>query len=1610
MFFISYIANTVLVLTMLILMTLFQVSLAAPSAPMGASTLGDFVWEDLDADGVKDPGEPGINGVTVNLYQDGTNGNPMDGQIQPSELINTLVTGNDPNSPESTSSDGYYDFPVTAGAGIVYIVEIPDSNFDPGGPLENYMYTGNNDVNVYNGDEPRVIPLPGLQVDYDEADFGYVKLDPVNLGNLVWHDANNDGLVGTGETGIDGIDVELYKAGDDPTADMPVATDTTSGGGFYSFDDLTPGQYFVYIPNAPADFPLSSTPTDGADNQEDNDDNGDQPGGFNTPTQSPIVTLAGDTEPTDDGDGEDGDLTIDFGFFSPVRVGDLVWEDINNNGLVDPGEDGIPGVDIQIFTLGQDPKVDTPIQTDITDADGLYSFEDLDPGEYFVYMPTPPVGFPNSSTPTDIVADNGVDDNDNGIQAAGPGTEVNSSVFELFSGMEPTDDGDGPNGDLTIDFGFYSDAVVNLGDLVWFDANDNGMVDVGEDGVEGVDVQLFEAGDDPTTATPLATDTTDADGLYSFDDLEEGVYFVYIPNPPAEAPTSSTPTDGADNGENDDDNGDQPGGTGAPIRSPDVTLAVGEEPTITDDGDDTDGDLTVDFGLYAPLSIGNTVWEDSDNDGVQDPGEDGIEGVVVQLFPAGADPTTDTPLATDTTDPDGLYEFEDLAPGDYFIYIPTPPADSPNSSDNTDMADNDEDGDDNGDQPGGTGTPVTSPVFNLTSGEEPTNDSGDDDEPLDDANSNQTIDFGFYPDPIVNLGNLVWLDKNDNGMVDTDETGIDGVVVELYDSSQTPGVDAPLATDTTSGGGFYNFLELAPGDYVVHIPTTPTGYPTSSTPTDGADNQEDNDDNGDQPGGSGTAATSPVITLEEDAEPTGDGDTVNGNMTDDDNGDLTVDFGFFAPLSLGDTVWNDVNNDGILDPGEAGIEGVVVELYEAGADPATDSPIATDTTDPDGLYEFEDLAPGDYILYIPTPPADFPASSDNTDPNDNGEDNDDNGSQSAPGAPVESPVITLSSNEEPTDDGDDSNGDQTVDFGFYEPSGVSLGNQVWYDENNDGIKDPEEDGINGVVVELYEIGQAPGFDDPIATDTTDGDGFYGFNDLDEGTYVVYIPEPPADYPTSSDNTDMADNQEDDDDNGDQPGGSGTPITSPEITLVAGEEPTDDDDDENGDQTVDFGLYAPPLSVGNTVWEDADNDGIKDPEEAGIEGVVIELYEDGADPLVDDPIATVTTDPDGNYMFEDVDPGDYFLYIPNPPADFPTSSDNTDMADNGEDDDDNGDQPDGSGTPVTSPVFNLSPGDEPADDGDPNSDETLDFGFYATELVNLGDLVWLDKNDDGMVGTDESGIEGVEVQLFEAGDDPTTATPLATDTTDADGLYNFDELEEGTYFVYIPNAPADAPTSSTPTDGADNGENDDDNGDQPGGSGTPVRSPDVTLVGGEEPADAEDGDGTDGDLTVDFGFFTPVDLGNEVWHDADNDGIMDPEEDGIEGVVVELYEAGADPATDAPLATDTTDSDGMYEFEDLAPGDYIVYLPAPPADFPNSSDPTDTADNGEDDDDNGIQDAIMMASWTQRKMASKVWLSSYMKLATILPPMHLSLPILRIQMASTILKIWHLVIM
>ena len=183
---------------------------------------------------------------------------------------------------------------------------------------------------------------------------------------------------------------------------------------------------------------------------------------------------------------------------------------------------------------------------------------------------------------------------------------------------------------------------------------------------------------------------------------------------------------------------------------------------------------------------------------------------------------------------------------------------------------------------------------------------------------------------------------------------------------------------------------------------------------------------------------------------------------------------------------------------------------------------------------------------------------------------------------------------------------------------------------------------------------------------------------------------------------------------------------------------DTDDEAAVDGIVDFLQVLGPaeveidfpnesvLALGGIVFEDnnggvAQNNGLLDAGELGIAGVTVQLFGNGnLDPATDTPIATTTTLADGTYNFPDLDAGDYLTFIPN--AQFATgqplfgftNSTGNDPAPDPDDDvdgDDNGTLIAGVG--VSTGVITLASNAEPINDDDtnPNTNTTLDFGFF-----------------------------------------------------------------------------------------------------------------------------------------------------------------------------------------------------------------------------------------------------------------------------------------------------------
>ncbi len=297
---------------------------------------------------------------------------------------------------------------------------------------------------------------------------------------------------------------------------------------------------------------------------------------------------------------------------SCASLGNYVWYDVNANGKQDGGELGVPNVQVQLYRCVDNALV----ATTMTDANGLYLFNGLLPNDYYVKVVAPAGYIFTSKNAAGTTGENDSDADDTGL-------------------MTCTTLSDGEN-DLSWDTGLYQLAAI--GDRVWHDVNVNGVQDVGETGVNGVTVELYNCVGDVLVATSV----TAGDGLYSFT-IPPGDYYVKFTNLPAGYVFTASVA----------------GGLSDPSDSDANTLTGKTDCTTIVSGEN---DTTWDAGIYIPASLGNRVWFDTNANGVQDPGELGVDNVTVELYACAGDVL----LASTTTTGGGLYGFK-VFPGDYYV-------------------------------------------------------------------------------------------------------------------------------------------------------------------------------------------------------------------------------------------------------------------------------------------------------------------------------------------------------------------------------------------------------------------------------------------------------------------------------------------------------------------------------------------------------------------------------------------------------------------------------------------------------------------------------------------------------------------------------------------------------------------------------------------------------------------------------------------------------------------------------------------------------------------------------------------------------------------------------
>ncbi len=180
---------------------------------------------------------------------------------------------------------------------------------------------------------------------------------------------------------------------------------------------------------------------------------------------------------------------------------------------------------------------------------------------------------------------------------------------------------------------------------------------------------------------------------------------------------------------------------------------------------------------------------------------------------------------------------------------------------------------------------------------------------------------------------------------------------------------------------------------------------------------------------------------------------------------------------------------------------------------------------------------------------------------------------------------------------------------------------------------------------------------------------------------------------------------------------------------------------------------------------------------------------------------------------------------------------------------------------------------------------------------IGDRVWLDTNGNGAQDAGEPGVAGEVVKLYSE-----DGTLVATTETNSSGEYLIKVTEPGNYYIEFNNSryfTVDCPPCEDANDS------------------------DVAASNPRTATFALDYGQTD--LTHDAGIAPVAHIGDYVWNDADGNGIQNDGEEGMKGVTVELLDENGEPVLDAdgnPIAT-TTDANGSYELYAPANHSYVV---------------------------------------------------------------------------------------
>lgn len=606
------------------------------------SSFGDFVFNDLDGDGIFDSGEPGISGVRI--YVDANS--------------NSIFDAGEPSG--QTSGSGAYGIDgLIAGT---YTIRVDFSSLPP----DSVFTFGNN---------PDTITL-GVGENFADADYGF-QTQNASIAGVVWDDLNGDGVLDAGEPGLANVIVFL-DFNNNGVFNAEDILSTTIANGTYIFNSLPAGDYNVRVlaSSLPSGYvltggvePLQLTLVDeeeftGGDfgfQQQDgfigdyvwDDQNRDGVQDAGEPGLAGVVVYidenandvldAGEPSQVTDANGLYGfsnlaagtynvavdistlpaNFTASSGTSNPLLVvlaagennsavdfayrergaefGGTIFNDLNANAVQDAGDPGIEGVTVFLDT-NSNGTLDAGEESDTSRASGLYAFEDVPAGTYTIMVDEATLG-------------------GNFVLTSG----VNPRVVTVAAAET----------NFTFDVG-YQQRDASIEGLVWDDVNGDNVLNAGEGLLSGVVIFLDLNGNTSLDAGEESI-ATDVSGEYLFAGLAANTYSVALDESTAPANFGVT----------------------FPGNPQSVTVAADEAAT------------NVNFGLQEGSGIiAGTFFIDTNRNQVQDAGELPLVNVTLNLLRNGNVGTRGANVVGTTfTDGAGEFSFDSLIQGEYQIEI-----------------------------------------------------------------------------------------------------------------------------------------------------------------------------------------------------------------------------------------------------------------------------------------------------------------------------------------------------------------------------------------------------------------------------------------------------------------------------------------------------------------------------------------------------------------------------------------------------------------------------------------------------------------------------------------------------------------------------------------------------------------------------------------------------------------------------------------------------------------------------------------------------------------------------------------------------------------------------